>query len=58
MCSTLNPLFQPSFSDVCSYTYLEVGELLYVGKLNTLQNYTFVTTGEKNQPKILLKSGC
>ena len=50
MCSTTNPLFQPSFSDVCWYTYLEVGELLYEGKLNILQNYIFVTTGEKNQP--------
>jgi hypothetical protein len=57
MCSTLNLLFQPSFSYVGWYTHLEVGELLYEGKLNILQNYTFVTTGEKNQPKILLKSG-
>ena len=31
---------------------------MYEGKLNILQNNTFVTTGEKNQPKILLKNGC
>ena len=58
MCSNLNPLFQPSFSDECWYTYLEAGDLLHEGKLNILRNYTFVTTGEKNHPKILLKSGC
>jgi len=58
VCSTLKPLFQQSFSDVCWYTCLEVEELLYEGILNILRNYTFVTTGEKNQPKILLKSGC
>ena len=57
MCSTLILLLQPSFSDVCWYTHLEVGELLYEGKLNILRNYTFVTTGEKNQSKIPLKSG-
>lgn len=36
MGSTLNSLFQASFSDVCWYTHLEVGELFCEGKLYTL----------------------